>query len=667
MRILVADRNSLLLAAITATFGQHCDLVTATRRDVCLGVLDEHRFDVVIACDKLSDYTGLELLSEVPVVSPDTLLIFAADPKRLKQLEKRLAVFGLFDTLSYPLTPQKFVDVLKRARECLLSRRTSAPSAPVPELKVRHVVLEPEWDTGERLGLVELELQAESGEQGAQSAHDGWSNLAEDGGSDHDGPGDDTPDDFVFEGPVQGTSGAPTAGRTFEGTPIAHDAGSAVAHAGAVTAYEVKPVADPGAVQQIRNEAIAALTHENGSAQSSPADEFVFAIAVSSGVDPRASGSSALAHQVRPTSTEADRVMEVEPRRVPDTPERTNIDNLVCNDPVFDVPQAPKWAEDGAANDKAFEPKPAASGARTTAAADTDPGYPGGDASDSVVVRTSQDPRVSTSQASGDAPASTNSSKPQQATKPAPSSKERPQPRVRAQSVPTPSQLAAFERAMARRLAAQKAGPSVLGTGAEKAAPSGKGRKNPKGRVKAEPTIGFAKVDAPMAGGSASDRPSKSLSELAKMAISKRPLSVPNLSRTAVPKRAMFAVSSGLAAVLILGVLSFELLRNSNEAQHHMPRAQSLQAFSPASPSRAMTPEEMAAVQVFAAPPGQTGSPSDLPPDPPQAQTFDPDTAPPDPPPPPPVDQLEPIEPPSSMDHSGPPQGMMPNSDGTSE
>ena len=116
MRILVADQNALLLAAITATFGPHCDLVTATRRDVCLAQLEQHRFDVVIAGDKLSDYTGLELLSEVPVISPDTLLIFAADAKRLQQLGKRLTVFGLFEAISYPLTPQNLDELLQGER-----------------------------------------------------------------------------------------------------------------------------------------------------------------------------------------------------------------------------------------------------------------------------------------------------------------------------------------------------------------------------------------------------------------------------------------------------------------------------------------------------------------------------------------------------------------------
>ena len=71
MRILVADQTALLLAAIAATFGRHCEIVTATRQDICMAHVAQHHFDVVVACEKLAGgYTGLELLSEVEAISP---------------------------------------------------------------------------------------------------------------------------------------------------------------------------------------------------------------------------------------------------------------------------------------------------------------------------------------------------------------------------------------------------------------------------------------------------------------------------------------------------------------------------------------------------------------------------------------------------------------------
>ena len=87
MRILVADQNALLLAAIASTFGRHCVVVTATRREICLEHLGHERFDVVIACEKLRDYTGLELLNEFQILSPYTLQIYSAPAARLAQLQ----------------------------------------------------------------------------------------------------------------------------------------------------------------------------------------------------------------------------------------------------------------------------------------------------------------------------------------------------------------------------------------------------------------------------------------------------------------------------------------------------------------------------------------------------------------------------------------------------
>jgi CheY-like chemotaxis protein len=156
MRILVADQNALLLAAIVATFGRHCEVVTATHRDACMELVEQQRFDVVVACEKLADYTGLELLSEFEALCPATLRIFAARPESLRRLGKRLDLFGLLGTLSYPIEARKLVVALKVARTRLPARPKPPKAAPVV---VRHIVLETEWDTGERLALLEQELE----------------------------------------------------------------------------------------------------------------------------------------------------------------------------------------------------------------------------------------------------------------------------------------------------------------------------------------------------------------------------------------------------------------------------------------------------------------------------------------------------------------------------
>jgi CheY-like chemotaxis protein len=139
MKVLVADRNATLLAAIAATFGRHFEIATVASRGECIGLLEQRKFDLVVACDVLADYTGLELLSELARESPRTLKIFAATQSRLKQLEDQLSLYGLFRTLSYPIDPRKLLSALKFARDHL-------PTETLPP-NIRHVVLQDEWTT----------------------------------------------------------------------------------------------------------------------------------------------------------------------------------------------------------------------------------------------------------------------------------------------------------------------------------------------------------------------------------------------------------------------------------------------------------------------------------------------------------------------------------------
>ena len=138
------------------------------------------------------------------------------------------------------------------------------------------------------------------------------------------------------------------------------------------------------------------------------------------------------------------------------------------------------------------------------------------------------------------------------------------------------------------------------------------------------------------------------LSDLARMATTKRPL--PGMQRKSQPKRRVFVVGSGIAAVLLVGVVSFELLRANPSAEHgHHGRGANAQLFSARSTlvaDNGVSPP----LQVFSPPTPQPaatgpgpGTASALP----QPQTFNPDTAPPDPPPPPALEQPGPMEPPS--------------------
>ncbi len=616
MRVLVADQNAVLLAAISGTFGRHCDLVTATRRDMCLEHAERQKFDVVVAGDKLADYTGLELLSEVAGLYPDTLLIFAASPARLKRLGGRLELFGLLETISYPLTPRKLLEALKLARRVLRPRTAR---------KVRHVVLESEWDTGERLGLIERELEDETA---GSNRHEGWH----------------------------------TQDATDEAT----------AHAApADTSYEAGDTARAAA--RGTQPQSAALDY-SGAAADDAEDDFVFAAPPPATVS--ADSSKAL--------------IELPPSAVPvvcAVSAHVSRAVVVSNDPVFDepsvpekppieasVPAEPQWAEDGAANDTTFEAKLPRSGASAPQARTH---------SWAAISHETASSRADSAVSSrADAPGSRGDDAGSRTAGATPRTGER-RPKVRAPAKPTAAQIAAFERAVARRNAER--GAAHLGE-PNRAAAASRGRGGRKktsdahslsarassfasdvssmftgsrggARVGAAPRAVPAELRGMTATGTG---PSKSLSELARMAANKRPLVDPKLNRGApAQKRTVFVVGSGLAAVLLLGVLTFELLRTPETAER-LPRAHSVSAPFAAQGSMAASDGGMPA-QVFSPPTIQpatasTATAANLP----QAQNFDAEAAPPDPPPPPALEHPGPMEPPSMSIERGPPMGMVP-------
>lgn len=518
MKILVADNNDRFLAAVSVAFGRHCELVTATCRDACMDQVERQAFDVVVACDELADYTGLELLSEIASVSPRTLLVFAASPTRLKRVTNRLARFGLFEILSYPPDPRKLLEVLKRARQSLPPR-------------IPHVVLQSEWDTGELPALVvEEEWRTPTNSEAIISwtAHD------------------IRPDQEDMAG----------------GSAV--EVGSYVEEV-----IELQPSAVP---------VVQALVGKDSALEPT---------------EPTSSPNASVEAQVE---------------------------------------REPQWAEDFAANDPTFGTEPAAPA--------------GGGGQSPGAVGSSQPAKSSPADNAAGA----------KKTMEGPTAVTATQPRVRTPAVPTAAQRAAFERALARRKAGNS-GPAH--------APTGKHRKN-------EPEPMNAPLTTTLSGGveqlRMSDRSafpvrSGSLSELARMASNKRPLAIPSFNRPG-PKRAAFAVGSGLAAVVVLGVLTFELLRTPHTAAHAMPtaRAANTQLFSPSGslvansqPIRPFDAQPQPSVEARATISSQ-----------PQAQTFDPETAPPDPPPPPALEQPGPMEPSETeppMPMHGirlPPTGMLP-------
>jgi TonB family protein len=115
MRVLVVDQDSASNLGITRSLRDLCAVDCVTNKADCLDLLRSNTFEVIVATERLADGSGLELLGQISKKWPAVLRIFAADRKRLQLLRGRLGPFRLFQTLSYPIDPQKLIATLEIA------------------------------------------------------------------------------------------------------------------------------------------------------------------------------------------------------------------------------------------------------------------------------------------------------------------------------------------------------------------------------------------------------------------------------------------------------------------------------------------------------------------------------------------------------------------------
>jgi protein TonB len=136
MRVLVADHDAKLLAKTARALAGDFAVDVATSKLSCLAMLDVSEFHVIVACERLEDGSGLELLSQVGKRWPEVLRVLAIEADRLPLLAGRLKPFRLFETVPYPLNPDKLRNVLMLAQ--------AAEDAHVDTMNVQHIVLEDE-------------------------------------------------------------------------------------------------------------------------------------------------------------------------------------------------------------------------------------------------------------------------------------------------------------------------------------------------------------------------------------------------------------------------------------------------------------------------------------------------------------------------------------------
>jgi CheY-like chemotaxis protein len=146
MRVLVTGRNAKVLAQAAGALASDLTMVTATSKADALDLLGQNQFDLVLACERLGDGSGLEVLSHVAVNTPNTLRIFAARPATLELLKGELGLFGLFRALPYPINFRQLWAAIQLARSCDTTEDVALPPrAPQPIPQVRHVVLDGDW------------------------------------------------------------------------------------------------------------------------------------------------------------------------------------------------------------------------------------------------------------------------------------------------------------------------------------------------------------------------------------------------------------------------------------------------------------------------------------------------------------------------------------------
>src|ERR1700730_9487133 len=136
MRVLVVDQDSASNEAIARSLRDLYTVDAVTNKGDCLDLLRSNTFEVIVATERLEDGSGLELLGTVAKKWPSVLRLFAADRQRLHLLKGRLGPFELFQTLTYPIDPDRLIATLNLA--------DAAQEAQADTSNIQHVVLSAE-------------------------------------------------------------------------------------------------------------------------------------------------------------------------------------------------------------------------------------------------------------------------------------------------------------------------------------------------------------------------------------------------------------------------------------------------------------------------------------------------------------------------------------------
>jgi TonB family protein len=103
MRVLLVDHDSEGLEAIARAIRGVIELDCVTSKGDAMLLLRQNPYDVLIACERAVDGSGLDLLGRTTKTAVPLKRIFAAAPERLQLLGPRLAPFKVQRTINYPI------------------------------------------------------------------------------------------------------------------------------------------------------------------------------------------------------------------------------------------------------------------------------------------------------------------------------------------------------------------------------------------------------------------------------------------------------------------------------------------------------------------------------------------------------------------------------------
>ena len=103
MRVLLVDHDSEALETIARAIRGVLELDCVTSKGDALLLLRQNAYDVLIACERCVDGSGLDLLARTARTAVPIKRIFAAAPERLQLLGPRLAPFKVQRTINYPI------------------------------------------------------------------------------------------------------------------------------------------------------------------------------------------------------------------------------------------------------------------------------------------------------------------------------------------------------------------------------------------------------------------------------------------------------------------------------------------------------------------------------------------------------------------------------------